>query len=145
LTIDIATIMYNDNYETCYETYVTLRIYCDTQQPNELTKNLGIKPSEVLVKGQKNELRINKLIEHNCWFLTTKGEVYSKDTRRHIDYLTDKLLPIKSKLKALIKEGARMDISCYWQSENGQGGPALSPQQLTKLADLGIELWFDIY
>lgn len=137
--------MYNDNYETCSKTYVTLRIYCDNLPPEKLTEYLGIRPSETLTKRQKNELRTNKLIERNGWFLTTENLLESKDNRRHIDYLTDKLIPIKDKLKSLIEDGTQVDISCFWQSESGHGGPTLSQQQLSKLADLGIELWFDIY
>lgn len=137
--------MYNDNYETCSETYVTLRIFSEEQHPNELTEYFGIEPTKTQVKGQKNELRTNKLIERNGWFLSTEGKINSKDSRRHIDFLADKLLPINSKIKELIEKNVKMDISCYWLSETGQGGPTLSPQQLTKLADLGIELWFDIY
>ena len=129
--------IYNDNYETCSETYVTLRIYIDTKNTDELTEYLGVEPSETFAKSGENKF--------NSWFLSSEGKVNSKDSRRHIDYLADKLLPIEPKIKALLKEGVKMDISCYWLSENGQGGPTLSPQQLTNLANLGIELWFDIY
>jgi hypothetical protein len=38
-----------------------------------------------------------------------------------------------------------MDIACLWDSHAGHGGPTLSPDLLRRLADLGIELWFDIY
>ena len=34
---------------------------------------------------------------------------------------------------------------CYWLSENGNGGPILSPKQLTELGKLNIEIWFDVY
>ena len=61
--------MYNDNYETCSETYVTLRIYSNTKNPNELTKYLGIEPSEIQVKTQKNTL-----IELNGWFYLVRGK-----------------------------------------------------------------------
>ena len=137
--------MYNDNYETCKKTYVTLRVYCDNMQPDALTEFLGIIPTETQTKGQKNELRVNKLIERNGWFLTSENIITSKDSRRHIDYLADKLLPIKAKLKSLTQDGNKVDISCFWESESGHGGPTLSQQQLSKLADLGVELWFDIY
>ena len=137
--------MYNDNYETCSQTYVTLRIYCDDLQPDELTEYLGILPSRTQTKGQKNELQRNKLIKLNGWFLTTKNILDSKDCRRHIDYLADKILPVKNKLKSLIADGTKIDISCYWESESGHGGPTLSKQQFLKLAELEIELWFDIY
>lgn len=38
--------MYNDDYETCNETYVTLRLYSDSLSPQEITNILGIEPSE---------------------------------------------------------------------------------------------------
>lgn len=137
--------MYNDNYETCSRTYVTLRIYCDNIQPDKLSEYLGITPTETQTKGQKNKLLKNRTIKFNGWFLSTKDVIDSKDCRRHIDYIADKVLPMKNKLKSLIEDGSEIDLSCYWESESGQGGPTLSPQQLTKLANLGIELWFDIY
>lgn len=137
--------MYNDNYETCFRTYVTLRIYCDNLLPDELTEYLGIQPTKTQTKGQKANLNSSELIKQNGWFLTTKDILKSKDSRRHIDYLADKLLPIKNKLNSLILEGTKVDISCFWQSESGQGGPTFSQQQLSKLAELGIEIWLDIY
>ena len=137
--------MYDDNYNTCSDTYVTLRVYTDNMHPEKITEYLTIPPTQIQVKGDKNELRRNKLIELNGWFLSTENTIQSKDIRRHLDFLADTLLPVKSKLKSLQNDGVKIDISCYWQSESGQGGPTLSPQQLTKLADLGVEVWFDLY
>jgi len=57
----------------------------------------------------------------------------------------DILLPINNQLQSLMQEGVKVDINCFWASENGQGGPTLSQPQFLKLAELGIELWFDIY
>jgi len=134
--------MYNDNYETCSKTYVTLRMYSDNLSPDELTEYFGIQPTKTQTKGQISK---KNLIGINGWFLTTKNIIDSKDSRRHIDYLTDKLLPVKDKLQSLISDGTKIDISCFWSSASGHGGPTLSKQQLTKLADLGIEIWFDFY
>jgi ubiquitin C-terminal hydrolase len=130
--------MYNDTYDTCNKTYVTLRLYSDRLSPQEITKFLGIEPSATFEKD------IEKA-NHNAWFLTSEGSINSKDSRRHIDFLADKLLPIRERLKILASQSAKIDISCFWSSESGQGGPTLSPQQLSKLAELEIELWFDIY
>jgi hypothetical protein len=137
--------MYNDSYDTCAETYATLRVYCDNQHPNDLTKLFGINPTEIQVKGQSIELRKNKNHVRHGWFLSSEGQINSKDSRRHIDYILDKILPVKSKLDLLIIEGAKIDISCFWQSKGGHGGPTLSKQQLQKLVDLGVDLWFDNY
>ena len=36
-------------------------------------------------------------------------------------------------------------ISCFWGSRCGHGGPTLSARQTRRLADLELELWFDVY
>ena len=137
--------MYNDDYEVCNKTYVTFRLYSVMLSPQEITNFLGIEPSETIEKGIEKNILTHKRIEHNAWFLTSENIINSKDIRRHIDYIADKLLPIRERLKILASQGAEIDICCLWLSENGQGGPTLSPQQLSKLGELGIELWFDIY
>jgi hypothetical protein len=136
---------YNDEYETCNTTYVTLRVYSDSLSPQEITSYLEIVPSEVIEKNIEKDILTNKRISHNAWFLTSENNINSKDCRRHLDYLLDMLLPVKKRLNMLESQGAKIDISCFWLSESGQGGPTLSAPQFSKLAELGIELWFDIY
>ncbi len=130
--------MYNDNYETCSNTYVTLRIYYEKMNSEKLTEYLEIKPT-----GFQNKADSKTTI--NGWFLSSKENVNSKDCRSHIDYLTNLLIPIKSKLKNIVNDGGKIDFSCYWKSKNGHGGPTISNEQFSKLAELEIELWFDIY
>jgi hypothetical protein len=38
-----------------------------------------------------------------------------------------------------------MDISCYWLSFSGHGGTSVRPAQMSELARLGLEQWFDVY
>jgi len=38
--------MYNNNYETCSETFATLRIYCNNLQPDKITEYLGLNPQK---------------------------------------------------------------------------------------------------
>ena len=130
--------MYNDNYETCSNTYVTLRIYYDKMNSEKLTEYLEIEPTRFQNKGDSKT-------KINGWFLSSKENTNSKDCRRHIDYLADLLIPIKFKLKNIVNDGGKIDFSCYWKSKNGQGGPTISKKQFSKLAELEIELWFDIY
>lgn len=136
---------YDDNYESCYETFVTLRIYSDTIIPEEITNILQVQPSESVTKGEVYGINSKKVRKINGWFLTSESFVNSKDCRRHFDFLADKIMPIKNKLKALQNKDCEIDISCFWSSENGQSGPTLSPKQLKKLAELELEIWFDIY
>lgn len=136
---------YDDNYESCYETFVTLRIYSDTIIPEEITNFLQFQPTESVTKGDVYGINSKNVLEINGWFFTSEGFVDSKDCRRHFDFLADKIMPIKNELKALQNKDCEIDISCFWSSENGQGGPTLSPKQLKKLAELELEIWFDVY
>lgn len=137
--------MYDDNYESCDNTFLTLRVYCDKNNPDEISSLLGIKPTSFQIKGQEIGMTKKREIKINGWFLTTEDLIKSKDCRRHLDYMTSQLIPIKTKLKKLINDGAKIDISCFWSSKNGQGGPTLSQKQFLELAELEIDLWFDIY
>lgn len=137
--------MYNDEYSTCSKTYVTLRIYFDKMNSEQLSEYLEINPTKFQNVGDKSKSSLTSNIEHNGWFLSSKDFINSKDFRRHIDYLTNLLIPNKSKLKKIISEGGKIDFSCYWKSKDGHGGPTISSEQFLKLAELEIELWFDIY
>lgn len=137
--------MYQDDYNTCNTTHTTLRIYSESLSPQDITKYLEIEPSEIIEKSIEKDILMGENITLNAWFLTSENIIFSKDSRRHIDYIADRLLPIKEKIKTLATQDAKIDICCFWMSECGQGGPTLSPQQLSKLAELELEIWFDIY
>lgn len=136
-----------DNYPTCKRSYVTLRIYPANLDPKEVTHRLGIEPSEWQRQGETrypNSKRSDQ-ITLNGWFLTSNGIVNSKDSRQHLDWLLAQLAPKADTIRALQAEGCRMDISCYWLSKCGHGGPSVTPNQMEQLARLGVELWFDVY
>jgi len=79
------------------------------------------------------------------WFLKSEETIDSKDTRRHIDWILDQLATKRDAILSLQRAGCKMDISCYWLSKDGHGGPTVSPAQMKRLADMNLELWFDIY
>ena len=86
-----------------------------------------------------------KQSKKNGWFLTSKNEVDSKDTRRHIDWIINKIKSKKELINQLQENGVTFDISCFWESKYGQGGPMISPSQMTELSLLNISVWWDIY
>ena len=122
---------YDDNYSTCANTYATLRIY---GQSSDVAEKLNLAPT-----------RTSKEEDLNGYFYSTKNIVESKDVRRHVDYLIEKFNAKVEILNEIQSEGSKIDIMCYWLSESGHGGPTLSPKQLTELAKLNIEIWFDVY
>ena len=128
---------YDKKYPTCGKTFATLRIYHSIITPEEITEALDILPTDSQFKNEK--------IKFNGWFLSSEKKVKSKDCREHIDNILNDIILKKEVIQNLIKQGASVDLSCFWLSKNGQGGPTLSPKQCGKLAELKLDIWFDFY
>ena len=138
---------YNDSYPSCSNTYATLRIYHDNLDPSRITRVLDIEPSQVQVKGQVVTGNYSRVFTPPIggWFLTTEDMVVSKDLRRHVDWILERLTGKDELLKNLQAEGNWMDIFCLWLSTEGHGGPTLSPSIMRRLAELELEIGFDLY
>ncbi len=138
---------YDDDYPTCSKTHASLRIYHDDLDPQRITGLLGIDPSQMQVRGMVHFTSIGKefLPPIGGWFLSTRGKIASRDVRRHVAWILDKLAGKDEILRNLQAEGCRMDILCYWLSADGHGGPTLSPGIMRRLGDLELEIGFDIY
>ena len=139
---------YNDAYDTCAETYATFRAYTGEVEPDEVSRLLGMKPTGSVTQGKvivtgPSKGKISKL---NGWFLSTKGQVDSKDLRRHLDSLLEALTAHSDQLLTLQgMPNVTTDVSCYWLSKSGHSGPTLSPKQMRMLCQLNLEIWFDCY
>lgn len=132
---------YDDTYATCERTYATLCIY--EVSAEEVSMALTLEPTEIQRAGATRSVRGTDCPDG--WFLSTSATIDSKDVRRHLDCLLDLLLPHSAALAELRQQGAKMEISCYWLSVSGHGGPTVSPQQAGKLAALDLDCWFDVY
>jgi len=133
---------YDDDYSTCAKTYSTLRVFANEINPMEITKTLGISPTESFQKGELHSKGLSR--KANGWFYSTAKLTQSKDTRRHIDLILSALDRKEEAIEVLHQKGCKLDITSYWVS-HGQGGPALWPHQMIKLGTLGLEVWWDIY
>jgi hypothetical protein len=149
---------YDDNYSGCLRTYATLRIYPGDIHPDEVTQRLGITPSKFWVRDETLVAVPEQTAEQkpaqkaspgakavHGWFLTTHGRLDSRDTRRHVDFLLAPLLEVSAAIDSLQKQGATMDIICFWHAAPQQGGPALAPRQLRMLADLNIAIAWNVF
>jgi hypothetical protein len=136
----------NPDYPTCGQTYGTLCITGSDMDPREVTSLLGIHPSKSQIAGEARVSRngpiLNKL---SGWFLSTENHVSSKDSRDHIDWLLQNLAEKDDHLIEVQQRGWKTSVSFYWLSLSGHGGPTLSPPQMKRLAELGLEIWFDCY
>jgi hypothetical protein len=139
---------YDDEYGTCLETRAELLIYPGALSPHEVTDRLQLEPSRINIVGEEhvNELGRKRVVKANGWFLSSEGQVESLDTRRHLDWLLERLAPRSQSLKEIQSiPGIHMSVNCPWYSRSGHGGPTLWPEQMRALADLDLECSFDIY
>ncbi len=135
----------DDGYLTCARTYATLLACPVNTDPETITERLGIEPSMWQRKGASIADRSSQIAEFDGWFLTTKGRLDSRDSRRHIDWLLDQIEGKAAEVRSLQAEGCRMIVSCYWAAASCGGGPMIPAEQMRRLGALDIELWFDIY
>jgi hypothetical protein len=77
--------------------------------------------------------------------LSTEGITASRDVRRHVAWILDRLAGKDEILRSLQTEECRIDIFCYWLSADGHGGPILCPAIMRRLGELELEVGFDIY
>src|SRR3954466_1603201 len=125
------------NYPTCARTFATLRIYPERIDPDEVTARRHIEPSGFQRKGDPlTKSKQPVLAKTHGWFLTTDGTIESRDVRRHLDWLLERLIPRAEAVRSLQGDGCSMDISCYWLSFSGHGGPSVRPAQMAKLGEL---------
>ncbi len=138
---------YDDSYPTCEYTYAELRIYPGELSPDFVTKWLDIIPTAFQNRGDIRITSSNRehKVKSNGWFLSSENQQSSKDIRRHLDWLLDKLEVASSQLKNLQQQpGVTMVINCIWWSAHGQGGPTIWPEQMKKMAEMNLEYSFDI-
>jgi hypothetical protein len=135
---------YNDEYPTCARTHASVRVFSDAHTPNAIGLVLGTDGTSSHLRGEGFGNR-GLTRKTNAWFLSSEDQVTSKDLRRHIDWLLDRLPVAPDAVQTLAREGARIDVFCYWLSKSGHGGPALSAPQMERLARLGLTISLDVY
>lgn len=138
--------MDKDDYQTCRETYATLRIYHKTQSPSTVSRILSLRPWRTQRAGAKWKKRSEeRRYPVSGWFLTSRGQVNSLDCTNHIAWIVDAIKDKADGLSRLRSSGWTMDICCMWDSQWGHGGPTIKPALSTALGELELEIWFDIY
>jgi len=137
---------YNRDYGTCRRTCVVFSVLCGSMLVTEATNFLGIQPTDVAEKGKVVANSRGRIAPLNIWFIRSEGQVDSLDLRHHLDWLLDKIEPAASGIHQLQRlDGIVTRIMCIWESSVGHGGPTLWPEQMQRIANLNLELGFDIY
>ncbi|WP_082568376.1 DUF4279 domain-containing protein [Rhizobacter sp. Root1221] len=127
---------------SCLETFATLRIFSDTVSPEDVARTLGIEPTCAYPRDPQSKYKQRRAAHYWSW--CSERYVQSQDGLAHVRHLTSLLGGKLEQLDQLRSAGCAVDICCYWVS-SGQGGPLLDLQTLRDLADLKLEIHWDIY
>ncbi|MDR9877203.1 DUF4279 domain-containing protein [Pseudomonas allii] len=136
------------DYETCAECFVRLMIYPGDIHPSEISNIMHVQPTQITVIGEKvkNSRGVTREVKSSSWFLSSEGNVQSKDLRDHIDWLVREIQPHRESLGLVQQiDGVKITLKCVWFSLLGHSGPVLWPEQMKALADLDLEVSFDVY
>ena len=142
---------YSDDDQTCAATYATLRILHEDADPGDVTRALGIEPSDHWRAGESVRYREGEMSEtrrpnpRTRWTLTSDEQTDSRDALRHIDWVLDLLDDKDAELTSLKEAGWWLVMVVYWESVHGDDGPRITPRTMHRLAEIGAFLWFDVY
>lgn len=118
----------------------------------EVTRALGVEPDVALDKGhvhwdktfdpRTGEPRVQRT---GVWSISSE-ELQTTNNERHLCFLLDRIEPSAVALRKVVeRQGLVANFFCYWVSATGEGGPELSPDVLSRIADLGASLGYDFY
>lgn len=134
---------YDDDNKYCLRTYSTLRIFTGEGSPDAVSQQLTVAPTRIWHR-ESDETVVAR--NRNGWFLTSRGAVESRDTRRHIDWLLQVLAGHSDYLRGIREAGGDTNIICFWHAAGlSEGGPSLTPTQMALLAELGVAVSWNIY
>jgi len=133
---------FDHNFSSCSRTYATLCIYHDKLGIDDIQIDIDLLPDKIITKGERVGLSFAR---KNGWLLGTGGRVKSKDLRAHIQWIINRISDKKSEFIALKQQGFEIRISCLWISAVGNGGPLLDHKMISDLAELPVDLHFDIW
>ncbi|MEK7951772.1 DUF4279 domain-containing protein [Luteolibacter soli] len=136
---------YNPEYATCAYTHAWLRIMSETLDPDAVTGVMGVQPTETQRAGDPRPTKPDRTYKKSGWWISSSGVLTSLDAREHLDWILSKLDGCDAAFEKLHAEGHLIDLCVRWDSRWGHGGPTISPVQMRRLAELQIELWFDVY
>ena len=136
---------HDPNYATCHYTHAWLRIMSDDFDLDEVTCLVKAAPTLTQKKGDLRSIEKQKHYKKTGWWISSEGIVSSKDSRDHVEFILNKLVDAGDGFEVLHSRSYLIDMCIRWDSRSGHGGPTLSPTQMSRLAALDIEVWFDIY
>lgn len=123
---------------------VELRIAGQNLDPDEVTKHLGIEPTQVRRRGERRSE--NSTWTENMWayeIIPSQQEAW-QSLSDGLMTLLESMRPLYSQIHSYLPANS-VYLWCGHFTSSFDGGPALSPTLLRALSDFGVELVLDTY
>ena len=128
-----------------FKTALSIRLFGDDLDPDEISRLLGAAPSESYRKGDLRETPMGGKIIKKTGSWTLRAEERSPgDLSAQIVEVLCRLTPDLSVWEAL-GQRYRCDLFCGLFMEEGNEGEELTVEALTMLSERGLKLQIDIY
>ncbi|MGL4968403.1 MAG: DUF4279 domain-containing protein [Inquilinus sp.] len=132
-----------------YRYAISLRISHPSIDPAQITAELGEAPSHLQKAGSPHRTPkgtvLDRISPESFWVgFESKGENRTRDLPAGLRALAARLLPHRQFLRSLRDEGGEVEIFVGWFAAE-QGGDVLTHELMSQLADLKIDLLFDLY
>lgn len=135
-------VPYLDENADCERAAARILIYPGAHTPDWVTETLQVEPTQT-VRGGVPQLNPRSGIMHtpplNLWEVDSEEAVDSRELRRHLDWVLDRIEPASQALRQLQADPeVEMRMGSSWWSASGKGGPTLWPTQMRRMARLGL-------
>ena len=137
-------MQYFDDYATCESTFATFLVSSVDLDWDAISKILGVEPTRINDRARLRASECNRQLVH-VWMFSTLNLVESRDLRRHLHFLLPMLSERSIELSKLRELGCRTEISCFWSSAAGHGGPIIDTQSSQIIGSLELDIWFDFF
>lgn len=125
----------------CAQAYASIVLVGPELSPEAVSRWVNLKADFQAAVGETKPARTSPRVEA-IWSISSEGHVDSTNLEDHIEWLLD-LMP--DGLRSMLPPSTRCEISCFWISASGHGGPDISSMILSRLARFGFDLTFDFY
>src|SRR5262249_24962977 len=107
---------YRDDYSSCRETWVQFQVTSPDLEAEEISKLLAAEPTST-----------EKDRSGTVWLIESTDIVTSRDIRRHLDWLADRLRSAEPGLRELRRRAdVYIAVLCWWEGDGFPHGPTLS-------------------
>lgn len=124
------------------ESAVTLAIYGEHLNPNEVTQLLGVEPTKSFRSGHKPGPR-SPAIGHGAWFFEVRGKAPAGPDAQ-LELLLSKL-PESASIWQELNRHYKVQIRFGLHMQGWNKGFCMEASLLSRLASMGVALVFDLY